>query len=1054
MKGVTLTTEWLVKIIGAFFFLFLAIAILTLIGGKIPGTKIGCDTDFAKYLPWCKSEEPSTYEDESAENSVKALACAISSVAKGELTQTTCPDASPGRVTAGFLPSVYAQAEKVCYGETCVNVKDSSTTFSSVKDLAGIAYVKLSDKKSGITGVDIFDVLLETSESKIAETCNAIDPGASNSFYSKLRSSSRNNVCFCDAGAEKYAILNPEKTTFSPLNTICNDRLKGSLRDCGTSEEQMGKYELDPRDVLECDCLGKFGHAQPEDLGVKAFMAYQDEGQAACKIVYEKWFRETYGPPPYPPEANDAGLPEHVKQYSVANCRPSKASSDEDDLLVKPYVCQTGKKISVNSAAVNNFRLPENFRGLKGTAKEYISGFGDPTYLTYFQSFPPGEDTAWKSFSSWWQGIGTVVLWAIPVGHVFKPVWGVGEGIFKGLKNALLHPAKTTKAASGLLGEAWKKFQAKQSVSGIRKALNQEDILLIKEGASLTTKSGIFKKFYTNRLNSQIVKEYGTFERYVNDIDPKLLEIVTEPGFKTTDKFVLRLEKAFNTVAGLGGDLEKHIAEDTMDLYKYLSEPAKRRVIAPVLQAVKYETLEETMKKVGIVTLSAYFLARGECEETKATGYPENLVFQKSLSCSENNIKKFKLEGQDYSYYDGLLSGKKFVAIQKGWYGAGIGNDPIDFYAASPCYGDISVERSTITCEKYSMNHKTGKVECEKPKFVDKGDEGEYIACGTPFSKERTFQELLKMLKGKKTRLFKYHEGEPPLLGRITIPIALEKGNYEVNKYELADIIPLPSCQQLYTLPGGTVAPPGGYNLNDMACYKATVFKDGEKIGVISSSDEFDSFVCSRANLYFSNNIKPAFYALTGNALLEKVGNLKIGSTYCAINSLILLPGLVDLLSNGQINDLNSPGEDGKLYSLFLSFDNTVVLFKDDDEDGNWNSFSFTETNLEQLTHVTDIDYDGNIDSVIARGLKGGICKIPGIKIGIKKKDNVETNFCLQKKSLGKQIANMLLLPATIAFDSYLAAQSAGIGALLFAGLAQGAAAYLVSNEIGEWPSG
>jgi len=70
---------------------------------------------------------------------------------------------------------------------------------------------------------------------------------------------------------------------------------------------------------------------------------------------------------------------------------------------------------------VKDFLLPENFRGIEGDFKEYIEGFGDPSYLVYYQVFPPGEARDWEGLVAWSESsrgalfAASCILGAIPV---------------------------------------------------------------------------------------------------------------------------------------------------------------------------------------------------------------------------------------------------------------------------------------------------------------------------------------------------------------------------------------------------------------------------------------------------------------------------------------------------------------------------------------------------------------------------------------------------------------------------------------------------------------
>jgi hypothetical protein len=91
------------------------------------------------------------------------------------------------------------------------------------------------------------------------------------------------------------------------------------------------------------------------------------------------------------------------------------------------------------SCTIKNFNTPDNFKGIYGNAKDWISGFGDPNFLIYFQKFPQGEDGSWKSWSSWYEGVGTIMMLAMCAGSLAKPVWKI---------ISILRPSKTVETVT------------------------------------------------------------------------------------------------------------------------------------------------------------------------------------------------------------------------------------------------------------------------------------------------------------------------------------------------------------------------------------------------------------------------------------------------------------------------------------------------------------------------------------------------------------------------------------------------------------------------------
>ena len=114
-----------------------------------------------------------------------------------------------------------------------------------------------------------------------------------------------------------------------------------------------------------------------------------------------------------------------------ANCKKAECSSSPTNPYtgfpdVSGIVYTTCTLTFENKGALDckviNFNMPDNFKGITGTAKEYISGFGDPNFLVYFQKFPQGEDRSWVSWSAWYEGVGAVMMVTMCAGSLAKPV--------------------------------------------------------------------------------------------------------------------------------------------------------------------------------------------------------------------------------------------------------------------------------------------------------------------------------------------------------------------------------------------------------------------------------------------------------------------------------------------------------------------------------------------------------------------------------------------------------------------------------------------------------
>ncbi len=151
-----------------------------------------------------------------------------------------------------------------------------------------------------------------------------------------------------------------------------------------------------------------------------------------------KWFGDwsdivevDFNPPPYVIRPADIAI------YNLAKMM------DPDPAINREY------------CTITNFYLPQEVLG----AEKYIAGYGDPKFLVYWQNFPPGEDAAWTSYATWMEHVGTVVLFALPVGKVIKG----GKYLIKGAGKTVASTTKTalTSAGSSLVSKLTGKTAAK-----------------------------------------------------------------------------------------------------------------------------------------------------------------------------------------------------------------------------------------------------------------------------------------------------------------------------------------------------------------------------------------------------------------------------------------------------------------------------------------------------------------------------------------------------------------------------------------------------------------
>ncbi len=122
------------------------------------------------------------------------------------------------------------------------------------------------------------------------------------------------------------------------------------------------------------------------------------------------------------PPQYDPGVGNMVsKDYS--DFMTGLATRDTQKKQKTVFTCNQG----YTECTLYNFRLPQEFGGVKGTAEEWVKGCGDPDFLMYWQEFPEGEDQSWNSFRTWAENVYDIIFAWWGAGKVFR----IGKGTAK-----------------------------------------------------------------------------------------------------------------------------------------------------------------------------------------------------------------------------------------------------------------------------------------------------------------------------------------------------------------------------------------------------------------------------------------------------------------------------------------------------------------------------------------------------------------------------------------------------------------------------------------------
>ena len=399
--------------------------------------------------------------------------------------------------------------------------------------------------------------------------------------------------------------------------------------------------------------------------------------------------------------------------YDYKKSKGLPASTAREDAANYKYLEDKGEY--TKNCTVRNFRLPESYNEFFESSKDYIGTMGDPTFLAYYQNFPPGEDTDWSGMSAWFSNIGKIIMFSSCITSIMGPVISAGG---KMIGKTVVSPLK---AASG--GRFVRFFLRMFSRNADEVVVLSEDALLIgeKEAASAGAKllaRDLSRKVATANLNMQLAKE------------------MTEEEFSAALKATLSAEekegaqKLFAFFKGLGGkaaaaEAEIPPAAFTTSFVKLMSDDAAAafmKKIAPtmkdkMLQGVKsLLTNPRFIKLTGITTMGAFAASRIDSQFGKFTDIRgSSLVLQATMN--ENPRKEYELGLESGTHYPDIVLKMPVILYTPGI----LSGRTISFYLASPCRADLKVERGYVRCHPYSYDQTSGIVICGDPAKTDPG---------------------------------------------------------------------------------------------------------------------------------------------------------------------------------------------------------------------------------------------------------------------------------------------------------------------------------------------
>ncbi len=353
---------------------------------------------------------------------------------------------------------------------------------------------------------------------------------------------------------------------------------------------------------------------------------------------------------------------------------------------------KTGQGVS---CTVKNFYLPENFAGLFNKAEEYIAGFGDPSFLVYWQRFPPGEDASWEKFSAWYEGVGKLMFLGFCLSH-FIPTKLIPKPVSLNKLKRLLRLKGETKAAE----------EIDRTVEGVESVLKKSG----RQG-SLKSAENVVIGISTPETHARYISNLKVVESFKDE--NAFIQAVKKSGRKIDKSLENNLREVFRNVKNAEWDVSCSLAE-------YLPETEARKLVLKMFGQEAGEALlksaPKVMKYAGFDSLASYVAA---LIDSKMSKYKDVKPLKLVLKTPLKEPEAFSLEnllGPEITSVP--LGNEKVIILDKNpIISTKFGNKPVTFYLASPCFAELTVENATIKCKYYSYNPKTNGVECIEPEI-------------------------------------------------------------------------------------------------------------------------------------------------------------------------------------------------------------------------------------------------------------------------------------------------------------------------------------------------
>lgn len=723
---------------------------------------------------------------------------------------------------------------------------------------------------------------------------------------------------------------------------------------------------------------------------------------------------------------------------------------------------------------VFNFNLPESFGGglfNPDTWKEYINGFGDPSFLVYYQFFPLGEDGDWNSQSEWFAGVGKIMFAAMCIADIARPLLKIRKIAKTAVKNGVTRMKNSVKNLKN----------SKQVEATITEA---EKLALAPELVGKVQGAEILATMKRANMNKAIVDYFK--RRNPGEAAGAVYRKATEPvrtapgGWEgLVGENYAQMGREFETVFNGG--------YSNADLSKILLDKSNPGIMENLMKktiekAKSPEMLARVAKYVGIDYGLSYYAARFDSELGKFIKQHSNslvlgipLVREEAETLFKNEIPK-----SSTIYYpdkQNLVNlGKPVILIKKEW-----GNEPTPFYLASPCKAHLTIESKPVTCGVYSYDSLSGLTTCDNPNkdsdWSKKLKSGKLQECGSLLVGD---EDIFNFYKDTAKNMVESIEDAEVYGGEST----LNTSQGDLNRIKIVD--PIDNIVFYYDKDNNVIDWIGAniwmggdvykWQIKSVEYYLEAAKKEGRKTCWLINSKEDGRELCFRPDWDSPGRSKigiewidmPTFIITTGNGTkgfacreheigkYPRESSFGGGTLYYEDEKEKFVMGKGEIpddkkyfTCNGPIVDDNIKHystdfkiyfDDGtnEFYAIHIKktdddfFDRYDFVLKDSNYDSNIDEFGhyFLDIGLDkhfefsesskypemyfQYRIFMDKDFNGNVDAVVSTN-----CLVPGsvmIEADKTGKDEYGNNYCYQQESGTWNVVSTVLLFGASAF--------------------------------------